>query len=166
MDGGAINWNRNQPIIHFLRHWMPFYFPFIRGRGLHDSGVGGFNSANREGHDGVIRGPGAHKEGRAADIYIRAFRPNERSVGDGLFKIFMTHSRELGVESVTWNRQIWTNDARGGPRPFGGDPHTEHIHVAFTHEGSQRQPEILRVYLEELAIKLDTFTPSINLERD
>lgn len=144
--------HKNQPIILFLRQWMPVHFPLLqsrhaRGR-IHESGVGGYN--NRP-------GGGAHIEGRAADIFVNAFREDEKPIGDGLFKIFSHHAHELGVETVTWHLHIWNreaNDLPGVPRPFTRGDHNDHIHVAFTREASQQQPAILLVYFNELAIKL------------
>lgn len=143
----------NQSIIHFLRRWVPVYFPLLtsrRRRGQHSSGVGGYNNAP---------GGGAHIEGRAADIYVNAFREDERPIGDGLFKIFSQHAHELGVETATWHVHIWNREAHdppGIPRAFTRGDHDDHIHVAFTREGSQQQPQILLSYFKELAIKLGT----------
>jgi hypothetical protein len=152
-----VNWQGNQPIIHFLRRWIPLYFPEIANRGnrgkIHRSGVGGYN---RE----INHTRGAHEEGRAADIYVNANRPYLRAIGDGLFRIFIEHSDELGIENVTWNRQTWDSvrDAGGAPRNYDqGDPHTNHLHVSFTCEGSQQQPTVLLTYLEGLAREVGTF---------
>jgi hypothetical protein len=138
----------NQPIILYLRQWVPVYFPLLtsrRRRGQHPSGVGGYNNAP---------GGGAHIEGRAADIYVNARREDEKPIGDGLFEMFSKHPGELGVETVTWHVRIWNseqNDPPGTSRPYTRGDHDDHVHVAFTREGSQQQPPILLVYFEEFA---------------
>ena len=68
--------------------------------------------------------------------------------------MFSNHPRELGVETVTWHVRIWNseeNDAPGTARPYTRGDHDDHIHVAFTREGSRQQPPILLVYFEEFA---------------
>lgn len=141
----------NQPIILYLRQWVPVYFPLLtsrRRRGQHSSGIGGYNNA---------RGGGAHIEGRAADIYVNSRREDERPIGDALFEMFSKHPQELGVETVTWHVRIWNrakHDLPGTARPYTRGDHDDHVHVAFTPEGSQQQPPILLVYFEALATKL------------
>ena len=139
----AINWNRNQPIIHYLRTWLPRAFPQI-------TRIGGYN--NRSTAGGSFS---AHSEGRAADIYLDANDAEELRIGNGLFGMFRTRGTELGVDHVIWNRQIWSA-ARGGPRNYtgSGGPHTNHIHVAFTRPGSQRQPSILIPLLDGVHLDL------------
>ena len=117
-------------------------------RGQHSSGVGGYNNAP---------GGGAHIEGRAADIYVNSSPDDERPIGDGFFKIFSQHALELGVETVTWHVHIWNrevHDLPGTSRPYARGDHDDHVHVAFTREGSQLRPPILLTYFEELASKL------------
>jgi hypothetical protein len=108
----------------------------------------------------------AHAEGRALDIGVRADRPGERLIGDLLFKAFIASAAKSGIDNVIWNRQIWSVQ-HGGPRPFVGyyphggprNPHTDHIHVEWTRDGSQvgrlnfleLQVSIVRQGLEELA---------------
>ena len=145
-----VNWQRNQPIIHFLRQLIPSFFPLLTShgrRGQHESGVGGYNADPHR---------GAHNEGRAADIYANASRADEKAIGDGLFRIFSHHAYELGVENVTWNHRSWdARDLLGVSHPFtGDDPHTDHVHVSFTCEGSQRQPPALPIYFKLLAQEL------------
>ena len=103
--------------------------------------------------------PSAHAEGRALDIGLLVTRPGEKLIGDELFQLFIRNSIELGLDHVIWNRQIWSQ-VHPRPRPYlGQNPHTDHVHVAFTREGSQRTGfprtildiAILRTNLEELS---------------
>lgn len=150
----AIDWKQDQPIILQLRLVLVETFPFFTrlGYSKHWSGMGGF--VDRTTHGG---GFSAHAEGRAMDIYLSAFKADEKRLGDGLFDLFRTHSVALGVDHVIWNRRIWSRD-KGGPRAYtnaANGPHTNHVHVAFTRQGSQRQPPILRPLLENLRRRLD-----------
>lgn len=143
----AIDWNRNQPIVKYLREWLPVMFPLI-------TRVGGYN--NRTTRFGTFS---AHSEGRAADIYLNAFVAAEREIGDGLFKLFRRYASELGVDHVIWNTRIWSLDKdRHFPwasRPYtAGGAHTDHVHVAFTRAGSQLRPSILIPLLDGLHIDL------------
>lgn len=107
----------------------------------------------------------AHAEGRALDIGVHANRPGERLIGDLLFKALIASAAKSGIDNVIWNQQIWSV-THGGPRPFVGNyphggprnPHTDHIHIEWTRDGSQTdrlnflevQVSIVRQGLEEM----------------
>jgi hypothetical protein len=86
----------------------------------------------------------AHAQGRALDIGLNALRPAEKAVGDGLFHALIRAAQNSGIDNVIWNQAIWSIK-NGGPRPWVGNyksgaaknPHTDHIHVEWTHDGSQ-----------------------------
>jgi hypothetical protein len=88
----------------------------------------------------------SHAEGRALDVHLRASDPNQKLVGDQLFKALIEAAHSTGIDNVIWNRQIWSVE-HGGPRPFIGhykngaakNPHIDHIHIEFTRTGSQLQ---------------------------
>ena len=148
MSENETNWNQDQPIVLYLREVLPAVFPILLedGHGLHRSGIGGY--IRRRTH---FNTRSAHSEGRAADIYLSAGDPYELSVANLLFRMFINHATELGVDNVIWNRQIWSQ-ADGGPRPYLHDPsHRIHIHVEFTRDGSQRRPASLRRFVEAVA---------------
>ncbi len=138
-----IHWNKNQPMVLYLRRWLPIYLPRVRK-------VGGY--VNRTTDVGTFS---AHSEGRAADIYLDAGDPLDRQVGDALFLLFQEYAAELGVDHTIWNREQWSVD-RGGPRPYpkGRNPHTNHVHVAFTREGSQEEPALLLYLLGKVSAEL------------
>jgi hypothetical protein len=122
----AIDWNKPQPAPKALWKLVHTNFPGLRFLGI-------YNKRN-------VRGgttPSAHAEGRALDIGALVTIPLEKEIGDGLFKIFIDNATELGIEHAIWNRQIWST-TKGGPRNYkGADPHTNHIHVAFSQASSQ-----------------------------
>ena len=150
----AINWNQNQPIVHHARTVLVLTFPMLTrlGYSTNPSGIEGY--AKRTTHSG---GPSAHAEGRALDIYVSAFVHAEKMLGDGLFDVFSKNHQVLGVDHVIWNRRIWSA-AKGGPRPYtnaANGPHTNHVHVAFTRAGSQKQPPALQTLAAALRRRLD-----------
>jgi hypothetical protein len=144
----AINWDQPQPASRALWSVVHANFPQARNLGIYNPrNVAGTNT------------PSAHAEGRALDIGLLVSRPNEKLIGDQLFKIFIETSDELGLDHVIWNRQIWSQ-AHPSLRPYHGqNPHTNHVHVAFTREGSQGtsfprtnlEIAILRTGLEDLS---------------
>ena len=121
------NWNQPQPAPRAVWTLVHANFPQTRFMGIYSRrNVAGTNT------------PSAHAEGRALDIGLEVARPQENVLGDQLFDLLIRNSAELGLDHVIWNRQIWST-ARGGPRPYTGvSPHTDHIHLAFTRDGSQR----------------------------
>jgi hypothetical protein len=143
-----INWRQPQPPPRTLWSVVHANFPVTRFTGTY----------NRRNIAGTST-PSAHAEGRALDIGLLVSRPAEKALGEQLFKLFIRDAAELGLDHVIWNTQIWSA-RRGGPRHYGGaNPHTDHIHMAWTRDGSQRvvfprfilDISILRMGLEELA---------------
>jgi hypothetical protein len=143
-----VNWNQPQPAPRALWSLVHANFPQTRNLGIYNPrNVAGTNT------------PSAHAEGRALDIGLLVSRPNEKMIGDELFKLFIKNSGELGLDHVIWDRQIWSQ-VHPKLRPYHGhSPHTDHVHVAFTREGSQSTSfpranldiAILRTGVEELA---------------
>ncbi len=99
----------------------------------------------------------AHAQGRALDIGLNAHRPEEKVIGDALFHALIRAAHKSGIDNVIWNHQIWSVE-KGGPRAWIGNytngapknPHTDHIHVEWTRDGSQL--ERLRFLELEIAI--------------
>jgi hypothetical protein len=123
-----INWNRPQPAPQAVWHLVNANFPV--------TGFGGIYSPRN------VRGrniPSLHAEGRALDIMLKATDPAQKMVADGLFRIFVDLAQQIGLEEVIWNRQVWSQRNHLGVHPdTGADPHTGHIHVGFTRDGSQK----------------------------
>jgi hypothetical protein len=144
----AINWNQPQPAPRALWSIVHANFPQARNLGI-------YNPRNVAG----TSTPSAHTEGRALDIGLLTTRPTEKLIGNQLFKSFIRTADELGLDHVIWNRTIWSR-VHPDPRPYHGEnPHTDHVHVAFTRDGSQRtdfprtrlELAILRNGLEDLS---------------
>lgn len=133
--GPKINWAQDQPAPQRAIRMIHANFPHVRNLGI-------YVCRNIKGTN--IRS--AHAEGRALDIGLRADLPGEKAIGDQLFHVLIDSARRSGIDNVIWNRQIWSV-SQGGPRPWGGhyksgsakNPHTDHLHVEWTRDGSQLQ---------------------------
>src|SRR5258708_19722536 len=79
-----------------------------------------------------------HGEGRALDIGLSVSVPIEKTIGDQLFDMFIDLAGEMGLQEVIWNREIWSTQRPVKHHYTGHDPHTDHIHVAFTRDASHR----------------------------
>jgi hypothetical protein len=132
-DPKHINWAQNQPAPAYAIRMIKANFPQVANLGIYVCrNVKGTSTKS------------AHAQGRALDIGVNAHRLPEKVVGDGLFHALIRAAHKSGIDNVIWNRQIWST-AKGGPRPWIGsysngaakNPHTDHIHVEWTHDGSQ-----------------------------
>lgn len=129
----------------FLNRWIPVCIPQI-------TSVGGYANRNTE-----VGAFSAHSEGRAADIFLNAFDPVHLQIGDALVLMFIDYAADLGIDHIIWNRQVWSTDhAQEGLRPWESsrNPHTNHVHVAFTRDGSQVAPPYLIALLDGVYIKV------------
>lgn len=78
-----------------------------------------------------------HGEGRAADFGIR---PHGAAYGTALANAIVSMSKELQVQCVIFNRQIWSSSyPHSGWRRYNGvASHVDHLHVEFTWAGANR----------------------------
>lgn len=79
-----------------------------------------------------------HPSGRAVDIMIPNYKQGSgKALGNQIASWLKTHKRELGVQYVIWNGQIWNTERDGeGWRPYSGASspsdslaHRNHVHV-------------------------------------
>lgn len=155
------SWSQAQPAPKEMIRMLSVNFPQVRNLGI-------YSCRNVEG----TSKKSAHAEGRALDVGLCASDPGERMLGDQLFLLIIKTAYQAGIDNVIWNRQIWSI-LKGGPRPFIGsyphggprNPHTDHIHIEWTREGSrlrqlqylELQIAILRRGLEEVAASKQGF---------
>ncbi len=154
MADPIINWQQNQPAPSHAIRMIHANFPQVKNLGIYVCrNIKGTSTKS------------AHAEGRALDIGINANKAEEKVVGDALFHALIRAAHKSGIRNIIWNRQIWSE--KGGPRPWTGtykngapkNPHTDHIHVEWTRDGSQRERlnfleleiAILRTGFEDLA---------------
>lgn len=125
-DFSNVNWKGPQPAPKYLGRMLQFNFPQITQVGIYnDRNIAGTNIKS------------AHAEGRAIDIHLNSLDPEQRGLGDQLVLALIGKARSLGIDNVIWNRQIWSVNYAGPKLYSGVNPHTDHIHVEFTREGSQ-----------------------------
>lgn len=104
---------------------------------LANHGDGTFRSAGIYNYR-PVRGatsPSLHGEGRAVDIGVtRSADP----AGGRLAAALRADHADIGVQSIIWNRQIWSchRDWEGWRRYSGSDPHTSHLHVELNPEAA------------------------------
>jgi hypothetical protein len=124
----AINWNKEQPAPRALWNVVHFCYAQTRFLGIYvKRNIAGTNT------------PSLHAEGRALDIGLLASRPAEKGVGDQLVWTFVDMAKSLQLQEIIWNGQIWSSTKPYMHKYTGANPHTDHVHVGFTREGSQQQ---------------------------
>jgi len=122
-----INWGKAQPASLTMWQMVQACFPLCKNLGIY----------NRRNVAGTNK-PSAHAEGRALDIGLNVKSTKEKEIGDFLFYLFIEMQEELGLDHVIWNRQIWGKNEKIVKKYEGKDPHTNHVHVAWTRIGSQK----------------------------
>jgi hypothetical protein len=122
----TIDWNKPQPGPSTVAKRLKANFLLIRATGI-------YNDRNVAG----TKRKSSHAEGRGLDIHLSAENPDERLVGDQLFKMLIDAANVSGIDNVIWNKEIWSIHRLGIRTYHGVNPHTDHIHVEFTRAGSQ-----------------------------
>jgi len=128
MGERKINWSGPQPAPAYLSRLLTANFPQISQTGIYNNrNVAGSNKKS------------SHAEGRALDFHLDATDPSQKALGDRLFDAIIRKAESIGVDNVIWNRQIWSTQRQvAGKRKYEGkNPHTDHVHVEFTRQGSQ-----------------------------
>lgn len=114
---------------HFLRAQFPV---------IHD--VGGYvcrqNTAN-------TANTSVHGLGRALDLMIRRLPDGSADPrGDEVAQWLIDHADEIGVQTIIWNRSIWSvgRTGTGSLRAYTGpSSHTDHIHMELNAAGAAKQ---------------------------
>jgi hypothetical protein len=117
----GINWSQEQPAPKALWNIVHSNFPQTRNLGIY----------NTDADD--------HSEGRALDIGLLVVRSEESAIAWGLIEdVLKPKQSEIGWSYFIWDQWIWYPDTRGQQRGgFKGD-HTNHIHVSWSRDTSQR----------------------------
>jgi len=137
---GSHNWGVDQPAPQAM--WFLIHQNFSRVRWL-----------------GISMPPGHedHSEGRAVDLGMLVTVPYEANLAAEIIRLLIAHVDEIGWSYFIFNRQIWTNDAPDRPNQYTGkSAHTEHIHISWSRENSQRRffPNFIRA-VQELRVRLE-----------
>lgn len=130
INGMIVQSSGSKPHVVFIMETLAKQFPYTIWK------IGGYKNRTTAGG-----GFSFHSVGRACDIYLDAFDPVDKILGDLLFEMFHCNADMLLVDHVIWNSQIWSAE-KGGPRVYqgSGGPHTNHIHVGFKKNPSKSIP--------------------------
>ena len=117
----SINWGQAQPAPKAFWQIVQTNFSVARNLGIF----------NTEADD--------HGEGRALDIGLLVIRSAEKEIAWGIIEdVLLPNLIEIGWSYFIWDQWIWYPDTRGQQRGgFKGD-HTNHIHLSWSRETSQR----------------------------
>src|SRR5690349_3424340 len=111
-DLSKVDWRGPQPAPNELAKRLKANFPSITRTGI-------YNDRNVAG----TKKKSSHAEGRAIDIHLSVLIPEEKMLGDQLFRALIRKAAGLGIDNAIWNTQIWSH-RHGGPRPYHGqNPH-------------------------------------------
>jgi hypothetical protein len=133
------NWNQEQPAPKEVRQLLKNTFPEIKlkvpaGNGKTMDNYQIFAVRNVAGSSNASD----HSEGRAIDIFLEASDGSEKKIADYLFQVFMDNADDMGISYVIWNKEIWKKSTGKKEAHTGTNPHTNHIHVSWSRDGSQK----------------------------
>ena len=117
----STNWGQAQPSPLAFWKLVHSHFPVTRNLGIFQS--------DADDHD----------EGRALDIGLLVSRSDENQLAWGLIEDVIKPNRpEIMWSYFIWDQWIWYPDSRGQQKGgFKGD-HTNHIHVSWARDDSQK----------------------------
>lgn len=99
-----------------------------------------------------------HGEGRAADLAIRPYRA---TYGTQLANLLRTHSKELGIQCIIWNRKIWSGLYTDWREYTGVNAHVDHLHVELSWTSANMSKKAMIDLLEKtLGSKVDGEVPA------
>lgn len=73
-----------------------------------------------------------HSEGRAVDVMLPVSGGKAHPDGDMLLGLIAPHGKALGVQTVIWNRRIYSARSPEGREYRGTNPHVDHLHIELT----------------------------------
>ena len=78
-----------------------------------------------------------HSEGRAVDYGLPVVGGVAHPVGMQVVRALGERGDELGVQTVIFDRRIWSARSPNGRRYTGVNPHLDHLHIELTREGGR-----------------------------
>jgi hypothetical protein len=118
---------REQPGARALWNYCHDRWPFGRFGGIYvPRTVAGSNT------------PSHHAEGRAIDFMIAPLAGGAADAPKGaqLVDSLGPHGQRLGIDTIIWNRMIWSRRAPRGKKYKGEHPHHDHVHIGLTREAA------------------------------
>jgi hypothetical protein len=82
-----------------------------------------------------------HFEGRAVDVFLDAGNAAEKEAGEWLFDWCVANCRLHQIQGVIYDKRQWFSEKRevlagGGPIPYAGGDHWNHVHVELNCDGA------------------------------
>lgn len=109
-----------------LKDWCVKYYPPARNGGI-------FNCR-------TVRGsaaPSIHGEGRAIDVMFPVINNTAHAEGQQLFEHLAKNASALGLQTIIWNRRIYSARSPKGRNYTGVNPHIDHLHVEMTRDAAK-----------------------------
>lgn len=73
-----------------------------------------------------------HSEGRAVDVGFPVVGGVAHVKGTELLNRLGPHGATLGIQTIIWNRRIYSQRSPGGRAYTGVNPHLDHLHIELT----------------------------------
>ena len=78
-----------------------------------------------------------HSEGRAVDIMMPVVNGKGNPAGHRAIAQLGAHGKNLGIQTIIFDRQVWSARSPNG-RPYTGvHPHYDHLHVELTRKAGE-----------------------------
>lgn len=78
-----------------------------------------------------------HSEGRALDVGFPVVGGKAHADGHALLRRLGSHGRSLGIQTIIWDRRIYSARSPEGRAYTGVSPHVDHLHVEQTREAAE-----------------------------
>ena len=112
-----------------FKEWIQQHWPQVEH-------VGGYSCRPINGDSSTMS---VHATGRAVDIHIPLDGgAADNGLGDPLANWLLKHADEIGIQSIIWDRWMWSPSRDPRSRHYGGaHPHHDHLHVELTPAASR-----------------------------
>jgi len=126
-QGATRNAGSARPGARALMAWCLDNYPMARNLGIYNyRPVRGSTSLS------------IHAEGRALDVGFPVVGGQAHAEGTRLLNQLGARGRELGVQTIIWNRRIYSARSPYGRTYTGVNPHIDHLHVELTRDAGER----------------------------
>lgn len=89
----------------------------------------------------TVRGsqtPSIHGEGRAWDMMLPVRNGRGHPRGHDAVRQLGAHGRRLGIQSIVFDRTIWSARSPSGRQYTGVHPHYDHLHIELTRDAASK----------------------------
>lgn len=77
-----------------------------------------------------------HSEGRAVDVMMPVVNSRGNPAGHAAIARLAPHGRALGIQTIIFDRRIWSARSPAGRAYTGVNPHYDHLHLELTREAA------------------------------